>query len=80
MFTCASHSIRQLEKRNVANEVEIMLWCNRMDLVALANVKGTVKHTKYTKISLYYHQVKLLYIDYHGQGHGFYAQKKKGLQ
>lgn len=35
-----SHSIRQLEKKNVANEIEIMLWCDRMDLVALANVKG----------------------------------------
>lgn len=38
----SSHSIRQLEKRNVASEIEIMLWCSRMDLVALANTKGIV--------------------------------------
>lgn len=67
----SSHSIRQLEKRNVANEIEIMLWCGRMDLVALANVKGSsatgcTVQLKYYGIS----QVKLLYIDCHGREPG----------
>lgn len=34
------HTIRQLEEKNVANEINCMVWSNRMDLVALSNVKG----------------------------------------
>lgn len=50
MFSFPSHSIRQLEKRNVANEIEIMLWCDRMDLVALANVKGIICEFVYKSV------------------------------
>lgn len=34
------HSIKQIEEKRVASEVVMMLWSNRMDIVALANVKG----------------------------------------
>lgn len=33
-------AIKQLEERNVASEIVLMVWSDRMDLVALANVKG----------------------------------------
>lgn len=33
-------SIKQIEEKNVASEIELMLWSNRMDIVALANAKG----------------------------------------
>lgn len=32
--------IKQLEDRNVPNEINLMVWSDRMDLVALSNVKG----------------------------------------
>ncbi|XP_044262373.1 anaphase-promoting complex subunit 4 [Tribolium madens] len=34
--------IKQLEERNVASEIVLMVWSDRMDLVALANIKGEV--------------------------------------
>lgn len=36
------HSIRQLEEKNVANEIDKLLWSDLMDLVAFSNVKGEV--------------------------------------
>lgn len=35
-------AIKQLEERNVASEISLMVWSDRMDLVALANIKGWV--------------------------------------
>ncbi|RZC38115.1 anaphase-promoting complex subunit 4 [Asbolus verrucosus] len=35
-------AIKQLEEKNVASEITLMVWSDRMDLVALANVKGEV--------------------------------------
>ncbi|KAK4881685.1 hypothetical protein RN001_005004 [Aquatica leii] len=35
-------AIKQVEERNVANEIDILLWSDRMDLVAITNVKGEV--------------------------------------
>lgn len=35
-----SSTIRLLDENNVANETEIMLWCNRLDILAIANAKG----------------------------------------
>ncbi|EEZ97189.1 Anaphase-promoting complex subunit 4-like Protein [Tribolium castaneum] len=35
-------AIKQLEERNVASEIVQMVWSDRMDLVALANIKGEV--------------------------------------
>lgn len=34
------HVIKQLEEKNVANEINYMVWSDRMDLVAFSNVKG----------------------------------------
>lgn len=34
--------IKQLEEKNVANEIDIMLWSDKMDLVAISNVKGLI--------------------------------------
>ncbi|KAJ8965006.1 hypothetical protein NQ314_004404 [Rhamnusium bicolor] len=36
------HAIKQLEEKNVANEINFMVWSDRMDLVAFSNVKGEV--------------------------------------
>ncbi|KAK9880735.1 hypothetical protein WA026_013059 [Henosepilachna vigintioctopunctata] len=36
------HTIKQLEEKNVANEIVHMSWSDRMDLVAYATVKGEV--------------------------------------
>ncbi|XP_071452443.1 anaphase-promoting complex subunit 4 [Hetaerina americana] len=38
----SSNAMRQLEERHVANEVELMVWSNRMDLLALSNVRAEV--------------------------------------
>ncbi|CAG9860050.1 unnamed protein product [Phyllotreta striolata] len=38
----AFHVIKQLEDKNVPNEINFMIWSDRMDLVALSNVKGEV--------------------------------------
>lgn len=46
------HSIKQLEEKNVSSEIEIMLWSDRMDIVALANVKGFL-FQKFPKIHIY---------------------------
>lgn len=35
--------IRQLEERLLSNEVMLMRWSPNMDLLAIANVKGTKK-------------------------------------
>lgn len=32
--------IKQLEEKNVANEINFMVWSDRMDLVAASNSKG----------------------------------------
>lgn len=34
------NSIKQIEEKNVPCEIEIMLWSDRMDIVAIANIKG----------------------------------------
>ncbi|XP_017780796.1 PREDICTED: anaphase-promoting complex subunit 4 [Nicrophorus vespilloides] len=34
--------IRQLEEKKVANEIDILVWSDRMDLVAFSNIKGDV--------------------------------------
>lgn len=34
------NAMRQLEERHVATKVELMVWCNKMDLLALSNVRG----------------------------------------
>ncbi|CAH1109339.1 unnamed protein product [Psylliodes chrysocephalus] len=36
------HVIKQLEDKNVQNEINVMVWSDRMDLVALSNIKGEV--------------------------------------
>lgn len=38
----ASSAMRQLEERHVATKVELMVWSNKMDLLALSNVRGEV--------------------------------------
>ncbi|XP_018328115.1 anaphase-promoting complex subunit 4 [Agrilus planipennis] len=35
-------TIKQLEEKNVAQEIDILVWSNRMDLVAFSNLKGEV--------------------------------------
>lgn len=35
-----SYNIRQLEEKVVATEIILMRWCDRMDLLALANSRG----------------------------------------
>ena len=37
--------MRQLEERHVATKVELMVWSNKMDLLALSNVRGTMTST-----------------------------------
>ncbi|GLV41290.1 Anaphase Promoting Complex subunit 4 [Carabus blaptoides fortunei] len=37
-----SYNIRQLEEKVVATEIILMRWCDRMDLLALANSKGEI--------------------------------------
>jgi len=37
--------MRQLEERHVATKVELMVWSNKMDLLALSNVRGTMTTT-----------------------------------
>ncbi|XP_063635710.1 anaphase-promoting complex subunit 4 [Cydia splendana] len=40
MYHCG---MRQLEERHVANQVDLMVWSNRLDLLALSNFKGEVQ-------------------------------------
>lgn len=35
-----SHTIKQLEERHVSVEIKLLKWNDRMDLLAIANVKG----------------------------------------
>lgn len=49
--------IKQLEERNVANEINILLWSHRMDLIAYSNVKGQYNNNK---IHIYYNSLLLL--------------------
>lgn len=35
-------SMRQLEERHVATKIELMVWSNKMDLLAFSNTKGEV--------------------------------------
>lgn len=37
MFQCA---MRQVEERHVAYQVDLMVWSNRLDLLAISNFKG----------------------------------------
>jgi len=41
----SSNAMRQLEERHVATKVELMVWSNKMDLLALSNVRGTMTTT-----------------------------------
>ncbi|GJQ82069.1 hypothetical protein Trydic_g6941 [Trypoxylus dichotomus] len=36
------HCIKQLEEKPVATEIDLLVWSDRMDLVALSNIKGEV--------------------------------------
>ncbi|XP_073948554.1 LOW QUALITY PROTEIN: anaphase-promoting complex subunit 4-like [Choristoneura fumiferana] len=40
MYHCG---MRQIEERHVANQVDLMVWSNRLDLLALSNFKGEVQ-------------------------------------
>ncbi|CAH0721729.1 unnamed protein product, partial [Brenthis ino] len=40
MFHCG---MRQMEEKHVANQVDLMVWSNRLDLLALSNFKGEVQ-------------------------------------
>lgn len=40
MIMAMSHIIKQLEDKNVATEINFMVWSDRMDLVAFSNIKG----------------------------------------
>ncbi|KAL4708784.1 hypothetical protein ACJJTC_011748 [Scirpophaga incertulas] len=40
MYSCG---MKQMEERHVANQVELMVWSNRLDLLALSNFKGEVQ-------------------------------------
>lgn len=35
------HCIKQLEEKVVATEIDLLIWSDRMDLVAVSNAKGT---------------------------------------
>ncbi|KAL1138965.1 hypothetical protein AAG570_009026 [Ranatra chinensis] len=37
-----SNAMRQLEERHMATKVDLMVWSNKMDLLALSNAKGEV--------------------------------------
>lgn len=38
MYHCG---MKQIEEKHVANQVGLMLWNHRLDLIALSNLKGT---------------------------------------
>ncbi|XP_077297121.1 anaphase-promoting complex subunit 4 [Arctopsyche grandis] len=38
-----ANGMRQIEERHVASCIEMMVWCNRMDLLALSNTRGEVQ-------------------------------------
>ncbi|XP_028167763.1 anaphase-promoting complex subunit 4 [Ostrinia furnacalis] len=40
MYHCG---MRQMEERHVANQVDLMVWSNRLDLLAISNFKGEVQ-------------------------------------
>ncbi|CAG9791967.1 unnamed protein product [Diatraea saccharalis] len=40
MYHCG---MRQMEERHVANQIDLMVWSNRLDLLALSNFKGEVQ-------------------------------------
>lgn len=48
--------IKQLEEKNVASEINYMVWSSRMDLVAFSNAKGnsTLKKTISEFINLFF--------------------------
>jgi hypothetical protein len=35
-----SNAMRQLEERHMATKVDLVVWSNKMDLLALSNAKG----------------------------------------
>lgn len=41
-----SNGMRQLEERHMATKVDIMIWSNKMDLLALSNSKGMFKKSR----------------------------------
>lgn len=49
------HCIKQLEEKAVATEIDLLVWSDRMDLVALSNAKGLIKHksSKIVKLKFY---------------------------
>lgn len=56
MFNCA---MRQVEERHVTYQVDLMVWSNRLDLVAISNFKGKSKtnykqnHKMFVKFSIF---------------------------
>ncbi|RVE45707.1 hypothetical protein evm_009615 [Chilo suppressalis] len=40
MYHCG---MKQMEERHVANQVDLMVWSNRLDLLALSNYKGEIQ-------------------------------------
>lgn len=48
-----AHIIRQLEERHVSIEIKILRWNDRMDLLALANIKGLFINITYKLIFLF---------------------------
>ncbi|CAK1551791.1 unnamed protein product [Leptosia nina] len=40
MYNCG---MRQMEERHVANQIELMVWSHRLDLIAISNFKGEVQ-------------------------------------
>jgi hypothetical protein len=51
--------MRQMEERHVANQVDLMVWSNRLDLLALSNFKGSyLIETKLVNCYLF-HKLKI---------------------
>jgi len=40
----SANGMQQLEEKHVPTKVEMMVWCNRMDLLALSNFRGIVSY------------------------------------
>lgn len=36
----ATAAMKQLEERHTSQEVKFLVWCDRMDLLAVANIRG----------------------------------------
>ena len=57
-YKMTSNSMRLLDERHVATKVDLMSWSNKMDLLALSNIRG--KRLWYEK--LWSHQIHLKYL------------------